>query len=951
MDEQPHNTHPPPKSNLEDELELLRRKNDELLSQITGLNRQLAMTGAVVSRSGRLAAAQYRLSEIVLAQRERRQNHLKLLLESSPTVVLMFDRAGHLDFCTEQFLRLADIPHFGMITGFSLHEIFKFPGGAELADIMARQMRKAGEEGKTSTIDVEAAFPAMPEPRRYTIQITPILDGAGVFDGAIIQYHDTTDLLQAEADDRTRLMLNVSPLACVFLDETGAVLDCNANAAALYGTASREEYMARFHELMPEVQPDGRDSRAVFREALRNTLREGAAEFEWFRLRTSGEMMPVATSMRRVRWRSGFRVVMYSRDLRRLHAHLEELRKTQEDLMSALDEAEKNVRGKSEFLARVSHEIRTPLNAVIGFTEMMLGWDGLAEEVSRHLGKIHDAAMMLLRLINDILDISKIESDNFALHPVRYDVPDLIDNLVALNVIRNPERPVAFALRVDEALPRALFGDELRVRQIFSNLLNNAFKYTREGRVEWSVSCERRGDEAWVVSDVTDTGIGIREKDRDRLFSAYSRLDPRENRAVGGIGLGLAITRKLLTMMGGSIAVTSAYGKGSTFTIRFPQRIENGAPIGREAAGRLQSFSYRAKAAEGSGRPERARIPHARVLVVDDVQSNLDVAKGLLKPYGMTVDCVGSGEEAVELVRRGKVGYDAIFMDHMMPGMDGIEAMRLIRDEIGTGYARTVPVIVLTANTVVGNEEMFLKHGFQDFLSKPIDLIRLDEVVKRWVGVREAERKTAQPGEAAGENPAAPESAKLSGRRAPAGFDPEKALALFGGDRDVYLECLRCYAVHTRPLLERIGPLAWEDLREYAVLAHGIKGSSYNVRIDSVGKRAEELEAAAKAGDAEFVERNTPLFVKYAEAFLDELSAWLENTAREGEKTRRDSPDAALLEKLRAACLACDMDGVDEAMEELERYVYTYRADLVAWLRRRVDGKDFREILVALSPD
>ena len=401
-------------------------------------------------------------------------------------------------------------------------------------------------------------------------------------------------------------------------------------------------------------------------------------------------------------------------------------------------ELQEQTEAKTNFLATMSHEMRTPMNAVIGFSEILLaekeGLDVRVDNQNEILMKIHNAGRTLLSLINDILDISKIESGKFEIISENYTLPSFINDTITLNITRIGNKPIKFILDIDESLPSMLYGDELRLKQICNNLLSNAFKYTKEGEVVWRISCEREAEEegVWMNLSVRDTGIGIREEDLNKLFSEYGQLDTKSNRRIEGTGLGLSLTKKMVELMGGSISVESKYGKGSVFTVRILQKHITDIPIGDKTADDLRSFRYNSGNILQNIGKHRIQLPYAKILVVDDVRTNLEVAKGLMKPYGMQVDCVTSGADAIEAIRQEKVKYSAIFMDHMMPEMDGIDASKIIR-EIGTDYAKNIPIIMLTANAITGNDEMFLSKGFQAFLSKPINVNRLDAVIQQWV--------------------------------------------------------------------------------------------------------------------------------------------------------------------------------------------------------------------------
>ena len=521
------------------------------------------------------------------------------------------------------------------------------------------------------------------------------------------------------------------------------------------------------------------------------------------------------------------------------------------------EKAEAASKAKADFLASVSHEIRTPLNAIIGLGELELGKD-LPRETTSNLEKMHNSGMSLLSIINDLLDISKIESGHFELIPAEYQTPSFINDTVNLNMVRIGSKPITFRLDIDENLPLMLLGDELRFRQILNNLL------------------------------------GIRQEDMGKLFSLYKQLDAGSNRHIEGTGMGLSICKNMTELMGGTISVQSEYGKGSVFTVRIPQVICDPRPIGREMADNLAQFRFTAK------RRERRKtvlnpMPYGKVLVVDDVLTNLDVAKGMMLVYRLSIDCASSGKEAIQMIRDKKVLYDAVFMDHMMPEMDGIEAVRIIRNEIDGEYARTVPVIALTANALIGNDKLFLQNGFQDFLTKPIDMNKLDFILNKWVRNREKEHseewapviermregeiaavpKEAAPEPAAFQPSSAGQSASVSGAPSIPGIDFAAGVKRMANREDAYIRVLTSYAANMPALLDKIRAVTVDTMADYTVNIHGIKGSSYGICADEVGKEAEALEMAAKNGGYETIFAKNDDFILQVEKLIGDLKNFI----------------------------------------------------------------------------
>ncbi|SHL32180.1 ATP-binding protein [Fibrobacter sp. UWEL] len=383
----------------------------------------------------------------------------------------------------------------------------------------------------------------------------------------------------------------------------------------------------------------------------------------------------------------------------------------QQELKAAKKRAEDASQAKSDFLANMSHEIRTPINAVMGMNEMILR-ECKDPQVLSYAEDIKGASQMLLSIINDILDFSKIEAGKMEIVDVKYDISSVLNDVSNMIGIKAEQKGLKLKVSVDENIPSTLLGDSIRIQQIMLNLLNNSVKYTESGEVIFKVGVDRiENDIVYLKIEVQDSGIGIREEDLDKLFQSFQRLDLTQNRTVEGTGLGLAITGKLVDRMGGTINVASTYGKGSSFTVLLPQRIVTATPVG-DFEKHYQEFKQKK---EQTGLSFTA--PGARVLVVDDNALNLRVATHLMKYLELKTFTCNSGNEFLELIQ--KEHFDLVFLDHMMPGMDGIEALKQSKMLTENKCAKT-PIIALTANAIVGAKEMYLKAGFDDYLCKPI---------------------------------------------------------------------------------------------------------------------------------------------------------------------------------------------------------------------------------------
>ncbi|MCL2248634.1 MAG: ATP-binding protein [Oscillospiraceae bacterium] len=519
-------------------------------------------------------------------------------------------------------------------------------------------------------------------------------------------------------------LFQASPMFIDVWDDEFNLIDCNDKICELLGVPTKEEFLDNLAEKYnPEFQPCGTRSVDLYMEKFQIGLDEGYVKYDWTHLDVNGNEVPLEVTYVRI-YRKGKRLMVgYNYDLR-------DIKRAQEN-RERVELAEESSRAKSAFLARMSHEIRTPITAVMGIAEIELQDPKLSPNIEEAFAKIYISANQLLRIVNDILDLSKIQAGKMSLHTEQYELASVLVDVSHMHFALLSGKDLELILDIDENLPVHLVGDSLRIVQVLSNILSNALKYTDSGSVTLSVKHEKNpsadSDDDVVIFSVKDTGLGMTSQQIAELGNEYSRYHEHRSRTVEGTGLGMSIVYSLLEMMDAEISVESEVGVGTTVVCRIPQHVVGSEVFGKELADSLEHFEEASRIAAKRFTIDPEFMPYGRVLVVDDIDANLYVAKSLLAFYGLSIDTCKSGIESIRKIEQGNV-YDIVFMDYMMPGLNGVETLHKLR-EIGYHH----PVVALTANAMIGQAEEFAEAGFDGFISKPIQSKKLNAILVKYI--------------------------------------------------------------------------------------------------------------------------------------------------------------------------------------------------------------------------
>ena len=643
--------------------------------------------------------------------RRKTDEYMNLMFDAAPLCCSLWDENMNIIDCNK-----ATITMFGLadkqeyINGFHDFSPPIQPCGISSVDLMRENHAKALKDGECRFEWMHRTRYGEPLPSEVTL-IRVKSGNTNVVAGYVrdLREFNTTMAKMRETDELVQLMLDATPLCCNLWNDSYNIIECNQEAVKLFKLSAKQEYLEKYHDLSPPYQPCGRPSSETMLENIGKAFRDGYYRFGWMHQRSDNTPIPSDVILVRIKHKDSYIVAGYTRDLREHNKMINELE-------TALKQATEASRAKSDFLSAMSHEMRTPMNVITGMTS--IGKKAKHVDDKNHaLNVISDTSAHLLGVINDVLDMAKIEADKLELTPVDFDFDEMLQKVMTVVTFRADEKKQKLIVNKDKHIPSYVIGDDQRLAQVITNLVDNAVKFSPEnGCINLDISLiDERNDQIEIKIEVADNGIGMSPQQQNKIFKAFEQAESGMNREYGGTGLGLVISKNIIELMDGSIRVESDPGKGSKFI--FTVKL-------------LRCNKIRQVNAENKvKRDVKGEFAGKRMLLAEDVEINREILIALLEDTGLMFDCAVNGKEALDMIESTPERYDIIFMDLQMPQMDGYEATRRIRSVAGID----LPIVALSANVFTSDIEKCITAGMNDHLGKPLDMDKIIEVLRKYL--------------------------------------------------------------------------------------------------------------------------------------------------------------------------------------------------------------------------